>query len=102
VLRSPNGPNGTPLAPVTVTWGSATTFTQLQGAAASAVRVGVCVTAVGKTDSTGALTAASMQVSRPVGGSCTTGRGFGGFGGRGGPGGTGGAGGTGQAGTTSG
>ena len=89
VLRGPNGPAGTPLAPVTVTWDSATTFTRLQAAAATAVKVGVCVTAIGKTDSTGALTAMSMQVSQPVGGSCTTGRGFGGRGGFGGGTGTG-------------
>ncbi|WP_076258992.1 hypothetical protein [Intrasporangium flavum] len=84
VLRGPNGPGGTSLAPVTVTWGASTTFTTLQAATASAVRVGACVTAIGRADSTGAVTAASMQVSRPVGGSCTTGRGFGGRGGFGG------------------
>jgi hypothetical protein len=67
--------------PVTVTYAASTTFTTLTKATPSSVKVGVCVTAIGKTDDTGAVTASSLQVSQPIDGSCTSGfRGAGGFG----------------------
>jgi hypothetical protein len=80
--RAANGTATTASSPVTVTYAATTTFTSLGSAAASAVKVGVCVTALGKTDDTGAVTATSIQVSQPVGGSCTTGFRLGGGAGR--------------------
>jgi hypothetical protein len=64
----------------TVTLTSATKITTVQSATAAAATAGRCVTAQGKTDSTGAVAAASIAVTDPVNGQCTTG--FGGFGGR--------------------
>jgi hypothetical protein len=52
--------------------------------------VGLCVTAIGPADSTGAVTATSISIRPATNGSC-----FGGFGGRGGFGGPGPAAGTG-------
>lgn len=73
-------PGATPQsASETVTFTSDTTFTAVRSANASAVKVGVCVTALGKTDDTGALSATSIAVSPPVDGACASG--FGGFGG---------------------
>jgi hypothetical protein len=82
VARRGTGTATTPAASaVTVTYAASTTFSTLTKAAASSVKVGVCLTAVGKTDDTGAVTASAVQVSQPVDGSCTTGfRGAGGFG----------------------
>ncbi len=57
----------------TVTWSAATSITRTVPASASAVVVGICVSAQGKTDDTGALTASSIVVSAPVGGVCTGG-----------------------------
>jgi hypothetical protein len=73
----------------TVTWSSSTTFTKLQKADASAVVVGQCMTALGKTDDTGALTATAIAVTPPVNGSCSSGFGGRGQGGRGSGGGSG-------------
>lgn len=67
---------------VEVTTSSSTSYTANAEAAASAVKVGLCMTARGKTDSTGAVTAATVTLSKPAGGTCTGG--FGVF--RGGPG----------------
>ncbi|GAA2154572.1 hypothetical protein FHX52_1505 [Humibacillus xanthopallidus] len=69
-----------PTRPVTVTYTSSTVFTRLSRSAASAVKVGVCLSAQGRTDDTGALTAAAVTVSAPTKGTCQTGfgRGFGG------------------------
>jgi hypothetical protein len=95
---TPN-PSATPSTTTeTVTWTSSTTFTALKPAGASAVQVGLCVTALGKADDTGAVTATSVAVSKPVDGTCSAG--FGGFGGRGGNG-SGGTG-SGSSGTTNG
>jgi hypothetical protein len=69
----------------TVTFTSATTFTALRSADSAAVKVGTCVTALGTTDDTGALTATSVAVSLPVEGACSSGfAGRGGNGSRGG------------------
>lgn len=65
---------------ITVTATSDTTFTTSADASASDVEVGVCVTTQGKTDSTGAVAATSIAISRPTDGECSTG--FGGRGGR--------------------
>jgi len=63
--------------PVTVTTTAATTVTTTKSAAASDVKVGGCATAQGQTDQTGAMTATTVLLRDPVGGSCTTGGGFG-------------------------
>lgn len=66
-----------PTRPVTVTYSSSTTFTRLTAATSAAVKVGICLTAQGRTDDTGALTAASVTVSAPTKGTCQTGFGRG-------------------------
>ena len=70
--RGADGATTATTGPVTVTYAADTTFTSLGTSAASAVKVGACMTAFGKADDTGALTATSIQLSQPVGGSCTT------------------------------
>ena len=72
---------GATAAPVTVDYTSSTLFTSLTAASASAVKVGVCVTAQGRTDDTGALTARAIAVSAPTNGTCQSGFGGRGFGG---------------------
>ena len=64
----------------TVALAATTKITGEQTATASAVKVGRCATAVGSSDSSGAVTATTIRVTDPVNGSCTSG--FGGFGGR--------------------
>lgn len=76
-------PGAMAMAPFTVTYTSSTVFTRLANADASAVKAGVCVTAQGRTDDTGALTATSIAVSAPTNGGCLGGFGGRGFGGRG-------------------
>lgn len=71
---------------VAVTVSGATTYTTTKAAKATALKVGVCVTATGRADDTGAVTAQRIEISQPVDGQC----GFGGFARFGGPGGTGG------------
>lgn len=66
---------------VAVTVTADTTYTTTAKASAAAVKVGACVTAQGETDDTGALTASTISVAKPVDGQCT-----GGFMLRGGPG----------------
>ena len=68
--------SGATTTPVIVTVTSATTFTAQQSVTASAVKVGVCVTAVGKADDTGAIAASVIAVSPAVAGQCTGGFGF--------------------------
>lgn len=63
------GATATPTS-VDVTTTAATTFTTTAAATASDVKVGVCVRAQGKTDDTGAITAATVAVSEPVNGVC--------------------------------
>ncbi len=87
--------DATTTAPISVTYTSSTVFTRLTAASASAVKVGVCVAAQGRTDDTGAVTARTIAVSAPTNGTCVSGfggRGLGG-GGRGTSGGGGGGGG---------
>jgi hypothetical protein len=66
---------------VKVTTSSSTTYKESQGAASSALAVGDCVTAAGSNDSTGAVTASSVQITSTGSSSCTSG--FGGVGGGG-------------------
>jgi len=63
-------PGNDAATPVTVTVGSATTYTTTASAAAADVKVGVCVTANGTTDDTGAVTAKTIAVSQPENGQC--------------------------------
>jgi hypothetical protein len=69
-----------PTRPVTVTYTPSTVFTRLSQVTASAIKVGVCLSAQGRTDDTGALTAVAVTVSAPTKGACQVGlgRGFGG------------------------
>ncbi|MFT4264782.1 MAG: DUF5666 domain-containing protein [Nocardioides sp.] len=66
---------------VSVTVDDSTTYTTTESATSQAVKTGVCVTAMGDTDDTGALTATSIAVSQATDGECTTGFGRGGMGG---------------------
>jgi hypothetical protein len=61
----------------TVTLDSATTYTKTEPADASALTVGKCVTALGTTDSTGAMTAGSINIRPAVDGTCSMGFGRG-------------------------
>ncbi|AXT83825.1 hypothetical protein C6I20_00515 [Aeromicrobium sp. A1-2] len=56
--------------PVTVTTSSDTKYTATAAAKASDVKVGMCVTSLGETDDTGALTATSIAVADAVDGEC--------------------------------
>lgn len=62
---------------VQITVSSATTYTTTRKATGAALKVGVCVTATGKADDTGAVSATMIQVSQPTDGSCTGGYGVG-------------------------
>jgi hypothetical protein len=83
---------------LTITTASSTTLTSTQSVSSTDLTVGDCVSAFGQAASNGAVTATTVSISSPVGGSCTT-TGFrGGFFGGGGfpggrPGGAGGGGG---------
>lgn len=81
----------------TVMWSPQTAFTEITKGTAADVKVGVCMTARGTADDTGAVTAKTIAVSPAVNGAC--GGGFGGFGGFGGRQPQGGTGGSGQNGT---
>ena len=63
---------------VTVTTTASTTYRETQAASKSALKVGLCATAIGPSDSTGAVSAKSIALSTPGANGCTTG--FGGFG----------------------
>lgn len=62
---------------VSVTVSKSTTVTSTKTASPAALKVGQCVTATGKTDDTGAVTAQRIAVTSSVDGQCTGG--FGGF-----------------------
>jgi hypothetical protein len=55
----------------TVTVAATTTLTETGRATASALRVGECVTAVGPTNSTGAVAATRIAISNPGPNGCT-------------------------------
>jgi hypothetical protein len=65
----------TPPAPTTQTvqTSAATTYTRTEAANAGALVVGLCVTAMGKADSTGSIAATSMTLRPAEKGSCSTG-----------------------------
>jgi hypothetical protein len=67
------GSNATVKTTVTVT--KATTWTRLQKSTAKAVAVGKCVTALGTTDDTGAMTATSLSLTASKNGVCNLGSG---------------------------
>ncbi|HXY91262.1 MAG TPA: DUF5666 domain-containing protein [Acidimicrobiia bacterium] len=69
---------------VTVTLGDSTTIMQTVAATEKDIAVGACVTATGKTDSVGTVTASRVMISQPQNGACGFGGGFGGPGGFGG------------------
>ncbi|MDQ2758473.1 MAG: hypothetical protein M3Y71_18280 [Actinomycetota bacterium] len=61
--------------PVTVSTTSATTWAVVERGALADLRVGECVTALGKADDTGTVSATSLSLRPSVGGTCTLGRG---------------------------
>jgi hypothetical protein len=65
----------------TVTYTASTVITKTSTGTVADVVPGVCITATGAKDATGAITAATVSVSSPVNGSCSAGFGFGGGGG---------------------
>ena len=67
---------------VTVTTTKDTAWTQLAKTTAKSVAVGTCAFAIGKTASSGAVTATTLRLSKPTDGTCAAGFG----GGRGGAG----------------
>ncbi|MDQ1733079.1 MAG: hypothetical protein QOK10_3238 [Pseudonocardiales bacterium] len=73
----PNGQTTPSAAPnssdITVTTTSTTIYRQTLKSTASAVKVGRCVTALGKADDTGAITATAISVSPKENGSCAGG-----------------------------
>ena len=69
---------------VTVTVDHDTTFTATEDGGADDISVGVCVSAQGEADDTGAVTAESLSISDKVDGECSAGRVGAGFGRRGG------------------
>lgn len=74
-----------PTTPVAVTTSATTTVTTTRAAAAADIKVGLCASAQGQTDQTGAMTATSITLRDAVNGACTNaadGSGFGGPGGR--------------------
>ena len=63
---------GTGTTNKTVTVGSSTKITTEAATTAASVKVGKCVTAEGKADSTGAVTATQVRIIDPVNGQCGT------------------------------
>ena len=66
-------PGSSDTTKVSVTVGSDATVTTTKSASAAALKVGKCVSATGKSDDTGAVTASRISVSDPVDGDCTGG-----------------------------
>jgi hypothetical protein len=65
----------------TVTVDSKTNISTQRSTTSNSLKVGLCVTAQGSSDSTGTVTASSVRITDPVNGQCTAGFGAGGFGG---------------------
>jgi hypothetical protein len=61
-----------------VTTNGATIYSKTVSAGKSALQVGKCVTALGKTDDTGTVTATAITLRAKTAAGCSTGRGFGG------------------------
>jgi len=74
--RQPGSSGSTTNRSVTVD--ASTKITSEQATTSSALKVGLCVTAAGGADSTGAVTATSVRLSDPVSGQCRLGFGRGG------------------------
>ena len=76
-LTETSGRQGTATASsprtVTVTYTASTTFEATKVVAASAIKVGGCVTAAGPADDTGGVAATSLALSAAVNGQCTSG-----------------------------
>jgi Domain of unknown function (DUF5666) len=72
---SPQGSTATTAVPTTrsVQTSAATTYTRTEAAKASALVVGLCVTALGKADSTGSIAATSIALRPAENGSCSSG-----------------------------
>jgi len=72
---SPAGSTASTAVPTTrsVQTSAATTYTRTEAANASALVVGLCVTALGKADNTGSIAATSMTLRPSQKGSCSTG-----------------------------
>lgn len=79
---SPSSTSSPTTTDITVTTSSSTKYSKIVTVNSSALAVGKCVTAVGKTDDTGAVAATSIAIEAKVNGSCSTGFGrrAGGFG----------------------
>jgi hypothetical protein len=69
-------PGGGSSRTTNVTYSATTAWTTTAKASASALKVGRCVTATGKTDATGAVSARRVSISSPVNGQCAGGFGF--------------------------
>jgi Domain of unknown function (DUF5666) len=81
VVRGRNPAGGTDTS-VTVTTSAATKYLKVVSAHPSALKVGQCITAIGTTNSIGAVAARSIRISQPGPNGCVTGFGRrGGFGG---------------------
>ncbi len=66
---------------MTVTTTSSTTYSETETATKANLKVGLCATAIGQTDDTGAVTARTISLNTPTASGCTAG--FGGGLGRG-------------------
>ncbi len=74
-------PTSIPSTNVKIELQSSTTYSETQSTAASSLAVGDCVSAVGSTDSTGAVSARTVRITSTGGQTCSSG--FGGFAGGG-------------------
>jgi hypothetical protein len=67
------GGTGSTATTITVSTTGSTTWSQVKAATSKAIVVGRCALAVGKADSTGAVAATTLRISRATNGSCNTG-----------------------------
>jgi Domain of unknown function (DUF5666) len=75
--QSSTPPTSIPSTSVNIELQNSTTYSETQSTAASSLAVGDCVSAVGSTDSTGAVTARTVRITSTGGQTCSSG--FGGF-----------------------
>jgi hypothetical protein len=74
VVTSTRGPGaGSSTAKVTVTTTSATTYRENEAATRANLKVGLCATAIGTTDDTGAVNARTISLSTPTSSGCSLG-----------------------------
>jgi len=78
---SPDNPDSTATTNKTVTVGTSTKLTTDASTTSSSVKVGKCVTAQGKADSSGTVAATTVRITDPTNGQCATGFGGGANGG---------------------